>query len=141
MQGWLTEPIESEQNSLLRVRNKEEEWNYVGPVSGIVLYPSEDCDPVRLEFDSDLYVQEFTKTQFPGPGIHLKVVALLRVLKPFFRQLEVEDEGEYWETGNVQTLVEHMNATKQVIEAELRKDPSSQAKIKTPEGRIMDLLS
>ena len=69
MQGWLTEPIESEQNSLLRVRNKEEEWNYVGPVSGIVLYPSEDYDPVRLEFDSDLYVQEFTKTQFAGPEL------------------------------------------------------------------------
>jgi len=140
LQGWLTEPIESEQTSLLRVRNKEEEWNYVGPVSGIVLYPSEDYDPVRLEFDSDLYVQEFTKTQFAGPEIHLKVVALLRVLKPFFRQLEVEDGGEYWETGNVQTLTTHMKAVENVIDAELDKNPSARAKVKRADGRIIDLI-
>src|SRR4051794_13914657 len=71
---WVTEPIELVQTKLLRVRDNEEEWDYIGPVKGIVLYPSEDCDPVRLEFDRDLYVQEYTKTQFAGVDMHLKVV-------------------------------------------------------------------
>jgi hypothetical protein len=83
---WLTEPIESEQATLLRVRDNEEAWNYVGSVKGIVLCPSEDCDPVRLEFDRDLHVQEFIRTQFAGPETHLKVVELFRVLKPFCRE-------------------------------------------------------
>src|SRR5450432_3579635 len=61
-QRWLTEPIESEQAALPRVRDNEEEWNYLGSVKGIVLYPSEDCDPMRLEFDRDLYIQEYIKT-------------------------------------------------------------------------------
>lgn len=139
--GWLTEPIESEQTTLLRVRDNEEEWNYSGPVRGVVLYPSDDCDPVRLEFDTDLYVQEFVKTQFAGSETHVKVVELFKTLKRFFRRFRVEDEGEYWESGSLQTLTKHLNAAKNAIEAELRKDPSAQSKVKTPDGRIMDIMS
>jgi hypothetical protein len=138
---WLTEPIESRQVTLLRVRDNEEPWDYSGPVRGLVLYPSEDCDPMRLEFDRDLYLQEFTKTQFAGVETHLQVLELLRAIEPFFRKLRVEDEGEYWETGDVQILTEHMKRTEQVIEDEKRKNPSAQVKVKTPEGRIMDLMT
>jgi hypothetical protein len=138
---WLTELIESEQTTLLRVGDNEEEWNYSGPTKGIVLYPSEDCDPVRLEFDRDLYVQEYTKTQFAGVETHLKVLKLLTALKPFFRSLRVQDEGEYWETGDAETLAEHMTAVQNMIESELKKDPTAQVKVKTPSGRIMDLMT
>jgi hypothetical protein len=140
-QTWLTEPIESDQTTLLRVRDNEEEWDYIGPVKGIVLYPGEDCDPVRLEFDEDLYVQEYTKTQFAGVDTHIKVVELLKSLTPFFRKLRVQDEGEYWETADVRTLTEHMRTVQEIIESEVKKDPSAQAKVKTPNGRIMDLMS
>ncbi|HEY7098260.1 MAG TPA: hypothetical protein VH437_16150 [Terriglobales bacterium] len=138
---WLTQPIESAQTTLLRVRDNEEEWNYSGPARGVVLYPSEDCDPVRLEFDTDLYVQEFVKTQFAGPKTHVAVVELLRTLKPFFGRFSVEDEGGYWDSGSVQTLAKHLEAAQDAIEAELRKDPSAQSKVKTSDGRIMDLMS
>jgi len=110
-------------------------------MKGIVLYPSEDCEPVRLEFDRDLYVQEYTKTQFAGVDMHLKVVELLRVLKPFFRALRVQDEGEYWETGDVRILTEHMDTIHHVIESELKKNPRARAKLKTPDGRIVDLMT
>ena len=75
------------------------EWDYVGPTKGIILYLHEECDPVRMEFDRDLYVQEFVKTQFSGPHVHMKVISLLRGLQVFFEDLKVEDEGEYWGTG------------------------------------------
>jgi len=66
---------------------------------------------------------------------------LLKALKPFFRDLKVEDEGEYWETGNLQCLTEHMNRAQKAIEAELEKYPNGQMKVKTPSGRIMDLIT
>lgn len=137
-QGWRTELIESDEATLLRVRD-EENWDYVGPVRGIVIYPHLDCDPVRFEFDRDLYIQEFTKTQFVGVEIHLKVLELLRGVEFLFKEFRVEDEGEYWETGNAQLLTEHLSRSQKVIESELRKTPSARMKVKTPDGRIMDL--
>ena len=139
-EGWSSEAIESRVTTLLRVRD-EQDWNYVGPVKGIVISIAEDCDPVQLEFDRDLYVQEFTKTQFAGVQTHLKLLELLKALKPFFHDLKVEDEGEYWETGNLQGLTEHMNRAQKAIEAELEKYPNGQMKVKTPSGRIMDLVT
>jgi hypothetical protein len=123
-----------------RIDDDEEEWNYSGPVKGIVLYPGEYCEPVRLEFDRDLYVQEYTKTQFAGLETHFKVVELLTGLMPFFRNLRVQDEGEYWETRNVQMLTGHMKAVQNVIDAELDKNPSARAKVKRADGRIIDLI-
>lgn len=138
--GWQTEPIEPKEVTLLRVRD-EQDWDYSGPVKGIAVYLHEDCDPVRLEFDKNLYVQEFTKTQFAGAQVHLKVLELLKALRPFFRDLRVEDEGEYWEIGNLQGLIEHMNWAQKAIEAELEKYPDGQMKVKTPSGRIVDLIT
>jgi hypothetical protein len=138
---WLTERIESEEATLLRVDENEQNWDYIGPTKGIVTYPNEDCDPVRLEFDKDLYIQEYVKTQFAGVAAHLSVVELLQTLQPFFRKLKVEDEGEFWETGNIEILREHMQRIQHVIDEEKSKNPSVQVKVKTPSGRIMDLLS
>ena len=138
--GWRTEPITADEVTLLRVGD-EEDWNYTGPAKGVILYVHEDCDPIRLEFDRDLYVQEFTKTQFAGPQIHLDVLKLLKGIEPFFRSLKVEDEGEWWETRDIQILREHFSSSQKAIEAELQKTPSAQMKVKTPSGRIMDLVS
>jgi aminoglycoside N3'-acetyltransferase len=137
-QGWRTQTIESTNARLLRVRD-EKNWDYVGPVRGIALYPDVDCDPVRLEFDRDLYLQEFTKTQFAGVRIHLSVLEFLKRIEPYFEELKVKDEGEYWETGNTQLSAEHFSRSQEVIESELRKTQSARMKVKTPDGRIMDL--
>jgi len=139
-EGWLTEPIASGEVTLHGVRD-EQDRDYIGPVKGIVVYLHEDCDPVRLEFDRDLYLQEFTKTQFAGVQVHLDVVKLLKAIQPFFHNLDVEDEGEWWETGDTQILTEHLARAQKAIETELRKDPSARMKVKTPTGRIMDLIT
>jgi hypothetical protein len=103
-QNWLTAVIESSEVTLLRVRD-EKDWDYTGPVKAIAVHLDDDCDPVRLEFDRELYMQEFTKTQFARVECHLKVLDLLRSIQPFFRELKIEDEGEYWETRN-RTILE-----------------------------------
>src|SRR5580700_6946338 len=74
---WLTERFENDEVTLLRVREDGQPWNYEGPTKGIGLYLHEDCDPVRLEFDRELYVQEFVKTQFAGVPAHLELIKLL----------------------------------------------------------------
>ena len=140
IQSWPTEAIESSGTTLLRVRD-EQDWDYTGPVKGIEVHLHNDCDPVRLEFDHELYLQKFTKTQFAGVECHLKVVDLLKTIRPFFRELKVEDEGEFWETGNRAILAEHMDRTRKVIEDEVRKNPSAQVKVKTPSGKIIDLMT
>jgi hypothetical protein len=139
-EGWPIEPIPTGEATLLRVRD-EKDWNYTGPVTGIVIRLHEDCDPVRLEFDRDLYVQEFIKTQFAGVEMHITVLRLLRAIEPFFRNLKVEDEGEWWESQDTTNLAGYFARVQGVIDAELRKSPSIQVKVKTASGRIIDFLT
>jgi hypothetical protein len=57
---------------------------------------------LRLEFDGDVYVQEFIKTQFAGVQVHIEVLKLLKAVEPLFRQLKVEDEVKYTCFGRIQ---------------------------------------
>jgi hypothetical protein len=50
------------------------------------------------------------KTQFSSPETHIMIVGLLKYLKKhYIPELEVFDEGEYWETGDPEILKEKMN--------------------------------
>ncbi len=139
-QGWPAESISAAERKLARVRD-EQNWDYVGPVEGVAFYPAEDCEPVRLEFDRDLYLQEYTKTQFAGPAVHVSVVELLRTLEPFFVSLRVEDEGEYWETNRLELLERHLTRCDNVLQEIVASRPGVQAKVKLPSGRIIDYMT
>jgi hypothetical protein len=139
-QKWSTEVIEPTEKTLLRTRD-EEEWDYTGPVKGMIVYLHEDCDPIRLEFDRDLYIQEFVKTQFAGVECHLRVIDLLRSIQPLFHELKVEDEGEFWETNDRAILEAHLDTVHGMIEEFRRKNPAAQFKVKEPDGRIIDLIT
>ena len=139
-EGWQTEPIESREVTLLRVRN-DQDWDYTGPVKGIALYLHEDCDPVRLEFDADLYLQEFTKTQFAGVDWHLKVIGLLKAIRPYFRELMVNDEGEFWDTGDRAILQDHFDTSREMIKKAFDENPGASMKVKAPDGKIIDLMT
>ena len=48
-----------------------------------------------------------TKTQFMAIETHVWIIGLLRYLKKhYFSDLSVRDEGDYWETENLETLKE-----------------------------------
>jgi hypothetical protein len=138
--GLRTEPIESAEVTLLRVRD-ERGCDYTGPVKGIVVFLHDDCDPLRLEFDKDLYVQEFTKTQFAGPEYHLKVIELLRTVQPLFRELMVDDEGEFWDTGDRTVLQYHFMTIEKMLADLLKENPSARVKVKEPNGKIIDIIT
>ena len=137
--GWTATPILEEQARLARARDKKD-WDYEGPTSGIELLPHTRSDPVRLEFDRDLYIQEFTKTQFAGPTVHQEVVDLLRELAPHFETLSVQDEGEYWETGDAVLLSTHIHNCDRALADELRKHPGAQGPVQL-DGRWIDIIS
>ena len=138
--GWLHEHISSDEATLLRVGSNEEAIDYVGPTRGLLIRVHDDCDPIRLEFDQSFYLQEFVKTQFAGTAIHIHVVETLQRLRPFFAEFKVEDEGEFWETGNLELLLEHIDNCNRVIKQISHENPNSMVKVKDSQGRIMDVL-
>jgi hypothetical protein len=138
--GWPHRAIAEERAHLARAR-EEQDWDYVGPITGIELLPHESSDPLRFEFDSNLYVQEFIKTQFAGPSTHAQVIQLLRTLEPHFESLSVEDEGELWSGGDIDVLQGHLSAVERALAEHLQQNPGAQGPVRLESGRWVDFIS
>jgi hypothetical protein len=137
--GWTTRAISEDKVKLSRVRN-ETDWNYEGPTKGLELLPHPSSEPVRLEFDKNLYIQEYTKTQFAPPEIHKALVHLLDELAPLFVSLEVVDEGEYYESRNEDLLLQLRDECFEMLDELLYKDKTLRGPVRLPSGRIADLI-
>ncbi len=94
------------------------------PLKGIMLSPHKHCEPFALTFNSDGYLIGFvgmtllaegkttpeksvmsTKTQFAPVEVHITIVKLLQYIKKrYISNLEVFDDGDYWETGDINEL-------------------------------------
>jgi hypothetical protein len=127
------------QKRLERVAN-EEDWNYDGPVKGIKILPSENCEPLLLEFDENLIVQDFSKTQFAGSMVHIQVVTLLDLVSNLFDTFTVIDEGEYWETRNAGRLQELLDESFKLIQTAKDGDETLSGPFRLEDGRIVDLM-
>lgn len=92
---------------------------------GVILSPKGDCEPLCFIFDRerrlralmDLLTEQVeptkysfftaTKTQFAEIETHVWIIGLLRYLKKrYLHDLEVKDEGDYWETEDLERLRE-----------------------------------
>ena len=66
------------------------------------------CNVVNLQHSdpSDKYYSLCaTKTQYAGPEVHMAMIKMLRYMSDkYFSEIEVYDEGEYWETGDEENL-------------------------------------
>lgn len=91
-------------------------WSVTRVSDGLILGPHPECDPLFFVFHPDgamhgVFADEewaFCKTQFAPVEVHIAIVRLLKHLKPrFFQELEVVDDGQYWETGDRNRL-EHL---------------------------------
>ncbi len=124
---------------LLRVRN-EVDCNYQGLTRGIFIQPDVNTDPLWIEFDEDNYIQEYCKTQFANKYIHVKIVKLLKSIESYFQNLIVTDEGEYWDTGDSDTLQEHIDNCFDVIEKLKKENPKLSGPYRVEDNRIVDLM-
>ena len=138
--NWQALPFAIPLAKLSRVRD-EKDWDYEGPTKGIELRAHPSSEPIRLEFDQDLYIQEYTKTQFAPPEVHKDLVVLLDQLAPHFASLAVVDEGEYYESRDEKLLLKHRDRCFQVLDEHLAKDKSLRGPVRLPSGRIADLVS
>jgi hypothetical protein len=109
-----------------RLVHREEGAEIVGELAlrGVNIEMKGDCESLSFFFDAtgELYdpitrimILEGTltkkhnwvsvKTQFAPLAVHIWIVKLLRYLQnKYMANLEVNDEGEYWETSDVETL-------------------------------------
>lgn len=97
------------------------------PLRGIIIDMDPQNESLRLLFTPEGKLSDFmlellkhdgtldkncdwlsVKTQFGAVSSHVALVKLLRYLQQtYLPDLEVKDEGEYWETGDVEKLMGH----------------------------------
>jgi hypothetical protein len=99
---------------------------------GIILSPNSNLEPVVFLFDSKGRIHSFgdliagwkegdflctaVKTQFAGSAEHIWLCGLLRhVQRTYMPQLEVTDEGGFWDTGDRQELQRRIDFLDQMI--------------------------
>ena len=78
---------------------------------GIFVSPP-GCETVDFTFraDGSSTGWQFTKTQFAGSAMHIVVVNLLRYIsQKYYSAIEVDDEGDYWQTGDETILEKHIS--------------------------------
>jgi hypothetical protein len=137
--GWGVASLDADNAVLTRVVD-DVEADYEGPVRGVELHLHEWCEPVRLEFDDTLFVQDWTKTQFAPIEIHKAVSALLERLAPFFESLIVEDEGEFYGVGDDTALRRHIETLDMTIAEIAAEAPGRRCRVRLPSGRIADVV-
>ncbi len=136
---WPYSEIQETEVTLQRVKD-EEDWDYTGPVKGLEILPHEASDPFRLEFDRDLYIQEYVKTQFAPIEIHVLLIDFLRKNIDLFEDLEIVDEGEFLETNDINVLEGHIEACDKQMKDYLSQPEKYYGPVKLESGRIIDLM-
>ena len=125
-------------------------------VRGLVVMPREHCEPLCFLFSREGVLRHlidlaggahaaeprpwvFVKTQFAGPETHAAIIEFLQWAKAnYISDLEVEDEGEYWETGNGETLRARMGAVDRLIREVVEKSRALGSPVR-PEARPEDI--
>jgi hypothetical protein len=117
-----------------RIIGKLEDGTPVDDVMrGVVIQPHPENESVWLTFNqsgelcfyhadskpSRYWKQEgnFTKTQFAPIDVHMSICELLHLIRDkYFPGLEVNDEGEYWETGDPSVLADHLGSLNRLMD-------------------------
>ncbi len=90
-------------------------------IKGIIVGPDESeplwftfvpdgrtCNVINLQYadpNDKYYSLSAVKTQYAGPEVHMAMIKMLRYISDkYFSEIEVMDEGEYWETGDEENL-------------------------------------
>lgn len=138
--SWSYKMISPEIRTLQRVKD-DKDWDYTGGTKGIEIQPHPSADPLNFEFDENLYIQEYCKTQFAPTDIHILVVEFIREIQKEFETLEIVDEGEYWDTNDLDVLVGHVTKCNEFFEKMLNDKPNAQGPVRLANGRIVDYMS
>ncbi len=137
--GWAAERF-ANANATLQRSDAGREWEYTGATTGVRITPHEACEPLTFEFDADGVCQDYVKTQFAGPAIHMAVVDLLRDVEPSLASLEVFDEGDYWNTQDTARVTGLFADVDVQLKQSLASDSKNVGPVQLENGRIVDLI-
>ncbi|MDB6128268.1 MAG: hypothetical protein JWM35_2164 [Verrucomicrobia bacterium] len=126
-------------NGKLERQDGDKTKDYHGKVTGVIVQVNDDCEPLAFQFDTNLFLQDEVKTQFAGAAVHIQIVELLETLKPFFKELTVEDEGGYWDDHDKAALESRIDGIGIQIDEQKRKHPEIQTAYRMRNGRIADV--
>jgi len=104
----------------------------------VLIHPK--CDPIHIEFNSKLRIDDFVKTQFAPLGVHLIVLKVLEDLRPHFSSLTIEDEGGYLENRSRADLKKNRDAFSKALKKHLKEHPNAQGPVMLPSGRWVDVI-
>lgn len=104
----------------------------------VLIHPK--CDPVHIEFNAKLRIDDFVKTQFAPLGVHLVVLKLLDDIRPHFTSLAIEDESGYLESRNRADLKKQRDAFTRALKKILKDHPNAQGPVMLPSGRWIDVI-
>ena len=149
--GWALHTVADARRELVRTLQPEDpdadevEEVYTGPVRGVILLPDALCEPLAFEFDRDLFMQDWCKTQFAGAEVHAAILRLFRAVEPLFEMLDVMDEAGFWELGETPETQAELGRTfaetRAAIEEAAAESPGASVAVVTPSGRILDVLA
>ena len=94
-------------------------------LTGIIFQITPNCEAVALLFDAEGRLHSFdylligrekgekhaisTITQFAGVETHIKIINILKYLKPkYFKNLDIHDTGHYYPDNNKEALIHHI---------------------------------
>jgi hypothetical protein len=120
---------------------KARSWAFEKRSDGVVVRPHAWCEPVALLFEGRVLSENWVKTQFAGPDVHIGVVDLFRLLEPRFEQLSISDEGEYWETSNRENLLLRMQSDGLMMIRLQEREPGSTGPYVVANGRVLDVVT
>ncbi|MBK8816088.1 MAG: hypothetical protein IPN42_11590 [Methylococcaceae bacterium] len=80
------------------------------------------------------------KKQFAGADIYVKIVPLLKSLRPYYKSMNVFDEGGYWDLQDKTVLERHIAKIDSVIADIKKKNPKAQSSLRRESGRIDDVI-
>ncbi len=124
-------------NATIEVTEQSSQITGYLPLKGIALTPHPQCETLQFFFDANGHLRDpislvdrreealkpedywiSVKTQYAGPETHIWIIGLLKYLKKHhLPDLAVQDEGQYWETGNFEILKEKMDFVGEKIAA------------------------
>ncbi len=158
--GWRSQRWDEDwsQPNTARVTHTEKGIKIEGhaPLRGVTLFPHKESEPLSLTFEPGGYLVHIlgmvmiadgqlkpeeswmaTKTQFAPIEAHISIIKLLQHLKKrYISNLEVEDEGGYWQTDDANELkrrIDSINRGLDILEAALSMSQKELSEAKSPE--------
>ena len=86
-------------------------------------------------------MRDYCKTQFSTVETHVALIELFRKIAPHFQVLTINDEGEFWDSGDYDLLAETWAIVDSMLSQLREENPEGEFKVRLPSGRIVDAIT